>query len=999
MAYYYLTLKSDTKPDGSKVAATHKIDYVNRQGQYENIDEERMLQHDIFQETIYSSNPIENPPLNEEMLYESPFGSIKRMPSGEIKVSRDASIETVGIALTLAQNLYNGDIEIDGSEKFRARCLYTTADLELNIQFKKNELEKMVNNIKEEKNYVRRNLQQGPTRRARQRQLKRRNFRKRIGFSREPLVHIAERAGEIFTRSQSDLPNLSERDVDVFGGETPMLVQGDKRVHVRHQPKQKTIHPPVRWSLSRSRRNRIEDTANQIMENIQSKSDKIFASSHLQYINREAAFKKRGGCIATGHQLPKWAGDDPKVFFMTADQYSPVNDERYKEIIFALPNELSLDQQKELLNDFLEMHLKDHYYAWAIHDKIGTLDTTGEHHTHVHIMFSTKLIDDQERKEERPPEIFFKKANPKYPERGGPKKAEEWTGKSRREHLLRVREDYATLQNEALKKAGIPLRVDHRTKKVQYEEAMKQGFYTLAKMLEIYPEKYIDTPLMLNQDSKEFKEKQNYRNYKNEYIKKLQAADHLERLIEEEKVQERVRVAKDDFTDIVSAGDDENDSSELKKLKRHIIDLLDQEANLFGLVLRESTAIEQAQLSFMTPKERELFAEYRALKEEKRGWLQFRKGLKKPPAYQKDELAMYERMLDEVDSAIETLNKKIAASEKEATLRDALIRLSSQAMEKKVMNAKINLLNENKPIREKYYKLVDEIDDEMLKLQDLIDKYAEQERQESYEKDYDTKDLIRELYKERKILIKRLEKLEAALAKQEKKVFSLERAEEMAKDVFVKGEYKKLRKELRDLKKREGYYAADMKKLDELRANLGPNSTPDEVGAVQKEEARLSQMRTELDSTRQRLENRRADLDKRCSEPKAVSKIADITKGILNKNQGEKARRDLLAKKVNECHEKINNIEKEIDNFKQAIKQEREETRFHVGPPRDHPEMPFPQQNAPSIIVNALLGDEYCASFVYREEGGKEAWQRDWLYMSEADKDEARLRRAYSDDY
>ncbi len=230
------------------------------------------------------------------------------------------------------------------------------------------------------------------------------------------------------------------------------------------------------------------------------------------------------------------------------------------------------------------------------------------------------------------------------------------------------------------------------------------------------------------------------------------------------------------------------------------------------------------------------------------------------------------------------------------------------------------------------------------------------------------------------------------MAKQEKKVFSLERAEAMAKDVFVKGEYKKLRKELRDLRKREGYYESDLKKLEELRKT-------GDAAAVQKEESRLAQMKSEIDSTKDRLENKRIELDRRCKEPQAIEKIAEITKGILNKNQPEKARRDLLSKKVAECNGKIKDIEKKISELRSALRKERPQTRFRVGSPRDNPEMPFPQSSGPSIITEALLGDEHMASFVYREEGGKEDWQKDWMYMTEADKDEARLRRDYSDDY
>ena len=49
---------------------------------------------------------------------------------------------------------------------------------------------------------------------------------------------------------------------------------------------------------------------------------------------------------------------------------------------------------------------------------------------------------------------------------------------------------------------------------------------------------------MLNQDSKDYQEKKKYRDYKDEYIRKLQAADHLERLIEEEKNRDTVDSAR-----------------------------------------------------------------------------------------------------------------------------------------------------------------------------------------------------------------------------------------------------------------------------------------------------------------------------------------------------------------------------------------------------------------------------------------------------------------------
>lgn len=81
--------------------------------------------------------------------------------------------------------------------------------------------------------------------------------------------------------------------------------------------------------------------------------------SHVRYINREAAFRKKGGCIYTAHRLPKWAKDDPKRFFRVADQYEQKNGNRYLELQIALLNELTFEQHLELLDKFIEQELPD----------------------------------------------------------------------------------------------------------------------------------------------------------------------------------------------------------------------------------------------------------------------------------------------------------------------------------------------------------------------------------------------------------------------------------------------------------------------------------------------------------------------------------------------------------------------------------------------------------------------------------------------------------------
>ncbi len=82
-------------------------------------------------------------------------------------------------------------------------------------------------------------------------------------------------------------------------------------------------------------------TVDKILERISENMGQLSAKSHVEYINRENAFAKRGGCIFHAHHLSKWANDDPKKFFRTADKYESYGNRRYIEIEFALPNEFT----------------------------------------------------------------------------------------------------------------------------------------------------------------------------------------------------------------------------------------------------------------------------------------------------------------------------------------------------------------------------------------------------------------------------------------------------------------------------------------------------------------------------------------------------------------------------------------------------------------------------------------------------------------------------------
>ena len=147
----HFDLKTDKRPDGKKISPVEKVDYINREGKYADLDENRLRSHDIFQHTISSSSAVECYLKRDQMLYESPFGSIKQTADGKIMVSKDASVETISIALAVAMKIY-GDkkLSLSSDAMFRGRALVAGRELDLPIRFAEEKLDKKYQAMREE---------------------------------------------------------------------------------------------------------------------------------------------------------------------------------------------------------------------------------------------------------------------------------------------------------------------------------------------------------------------------------------------------------------------------------------------------------------------------------------------------------------------------------------------------------------------------------------------------------------------------------------------------------------------------------------------------------------------------------------------------------------------------------------------------------------------------------------------------------------------------------
>ena len=160
---------------------------------------------------------------------------------------------------------------------------------------------------------------------------------------------------------------------------------------------------------------------------------------------------------------PSWALDR-QALWNAADAAEKRKDARTaKEVLVALPRELSLPQQIELVKEFAraEFASKGLVADIAIHAP-DALD--GEKQPHAHIMLTTRALEGQ----------GFAK--------GKDKSLDQPDG------IEAIRERWASHANRALERAGLGERVDHRSLERQRAEARAQGDDLRAAVLDRPPE-------------------------------------------------------------------------------------------------------------------------------------------------------------------------------------------------------------------------------------------------------------------------------------------------------------------------------------------------------------------------------------------------------------------------------------------------------------------------------------------------------------------------------
>ena len=571
MAMFHFRIKSDKKPNGTKISAVQHVEYINREGKF--YTPEQWQQKNKFIGEFISSEKFPNAFGGQNfLLYKTDdFGSIRNSQRG-IEVTQNASEETIATALVLAYEKMNHQpLIIHGSDDFKKVALKTAIHQDLPISFDD------------------------------------------LSF-------------------QNDF--LRYKEVDY--------------------PDRK------KFALT---------TAQKILQRI----EKTNAQSHLEYINREKAYENRGACIFHSHHLPKWAHNDPKKFFQAADKYEGVGHRRYVEIEFALPNELkTVEQYRQIIDVFIAKHLSEHYYAYAIHDKIGMLSS--QRHPHVHIMFSERLIDDVEKIKERSANAFFLYPARKKKDGSEPSFEEKWkrgAPKDRKwcnhQYVTELRADFAQIQNAVLEKNGFSIRVDHRTLQAQKEEAEQNGDSSLARLFSRVPEKYIGVISCQDYEEPRLERLKIFRGLRERHFDLVMKLDALTKEAEELEVKDDAQFVSFRLKSLMESKEYKSQNFAdplLAELKNKMLTAVAQVNKCKRAIISQHDAELQAKMEYMTKSERELWLKFFETLGRKKQLKEFLQTLKKPDETKKEANRAFELIVSGVKTQISDFDTLLSSMKK-----------------------------------------------------------------------------------------------------------------------------------------------------------------------------------------------------------------------------------------------------------------------------------------------------------------------------------------------
>ena len=981
MAMYHFRIKSDKKPNGSKVSAVKHVEYINREGTFAHDEHWKGTNKFVgnFISTAKTPNALNG--LNALLYRTDDFGSIKNSTRG-IEVTENASLTTISIALMLAaETMEHQPLIINGTPDFHKTVLEVAFQDNLPISFQ----DKLMQRAFDQKKAEQENARKKFVAKGGYIITKRPKYPPHISPAHAQTLEEAKKAGLAQLRSICDLkclPQPSQNNLALPDSQIRDLEEFTKESYSR-----------VLWDFSAERRNLARLTANKILEKIREAQES--AVSHVEYINREKAYENRGGCIFHAHHLPKWAKNDPKKFFQAADRYKGVGHRRYVEIEFALPNELTtVKQYRQIIDAFIAKHLSEHYYAYAIHNKIGVM-SEGQHHPHVHIMFSERLIDDVEKMKERAAKAFFLYPARKKKDGSQPSFEEKWkrgAPKDRKwcnhQYVREMRADFAQIQNEVLERNGFSIRVDHRSLEAQKEEAQQNGDTFLARLFSRMPEKYIGIIGSQEDDEPRLERLKQFRALRKQHFDLVMKLDALTKEAEELEIKDSVQLSSTGAKSLMDSKEYKTQkfiSEYLLAKKRRLLKAVAQVNRWKHFIISQHDAEEQAKLEYMTKAERQIWQNYFELLGQKKHLEDFLKTLKKPDEKQSEELKAYNDLVDGVKAKIFSLFT--ASLRMKKSVEEIVSKLDSPECKKNILLVTHQILQSNSYGLKWLKKASEELDKAVADLSNALFTQTMEEPQSSF-KTREVYDLIRRQYLGLK---KEYENTLADKFATRRHIISPQRALAMAKNIFVHGDFKRLRESIRRYKKDEQTlaqkfraYSQEEQKFKMKDWTLFPRSIfLQEKYCLTKQRTLLELEKNRLDQLNLSLQKRQNELDSLCQPHEAARKIEEIAAGILRKNFKFVRQLEEIETCEKELATRLIHAKEQMKALEERIARDKVGTRYRVINSGT-----LSNNSLATIIADAILFDPEAVQLVARLNGNFLEMEKDWELMSDLDKDE-----------
>ena len=388
------------------------------------------------------------------------------------------------------------------------------------------------------------------------------------------------------------------------------------------------------------------------------------------------------------------------------------------------------------------------------------------------------------------------------------------------------------------------------------------------------------------------------------------------------------------------------------------------EVNKFkrGIISQHDAKL-QAKLEYMSKSERELWHTYFEMLAQKKHLEDFLQTLKKPDEKQNSELKAYEELVRGIKAKIFSLVSATKAMEK--SVEDIKRRLDTPEFRNNILLVTHKILQANVHARKMLKQASDELDKAVYSLRNELFMQTMEEPQTSF-KTREVYDLIRRQYR---ALKKEHENLFVDKFQLQRQVISPQRAMFMAKNIFVHGDYKKLREEIRRYKKEKQRlapkllaYAKEEKQFQTRDWTVFPRSTFLQAQYyLTKQRTLLELEKNHLDQIKFSLQKKEAELETLCQQPDAKKKIEEIATGILRKNLRFVHQLEEVDNRDKEIIQRMNHAKDQMKALEDRVARDKVSTRYRVTVSNK-----LTNKQAASLIADAILFEPQAVQVVAR---------------------------------